>query len=68
MTIKRLIRLLKDQPQNSEVIGYVGMKAGWTMGTIHSVSQAKKQKSDYVLLAIDCPDKLEKWASRRGGK
>ena len=66
MIVSKLIELLKEENQDSEVIAYLGAKNGWEMVELGMndaiLGKMRTGKDDFVLIPVEVPDKLQPWA------
>ena len=70
MKIKELIKLLKKENQNTEVFIYLGAKKGWAIEQIgygDAIIGRSRSKEEFILIPVEIPDKLEKWADPERG-
>ncbi len=71
MKIKELIKLLKKEDQNAEIFIYLGSKKGWAIEQIGYgdaiIGRSRSKENDFILIPVEIPDKLEKWADQEKG-
>ena len=66
MTVKKLIKLLKQEDQDSEVFAYLGAEQGWKIQQLGYgdaiIGKSRTDKDSFVLIPVEVPTEFEPWA------
>ena len=69
MKVSKLIELLNQEDQDSEVFAYLGAKQGWKIQKLGwgdaIIGKARIGKDSFVLIPVEVPSEFEPW---EGGK
>ena len=72
MKVKQLIKMLKKENQDEDVLAYLGAEEGWEITELGYgdaiLGQAESKSKNYVLIPIEVPKNLQKWDKSRWEK
>ena len=66
MKVSKLIKLLKEENQDSEVFAYLGAEEGWKIQKLGYgdaiIGKTRTNKDSFVLIPVEVPTEFEPWA------
>ena len=65
MKVSKLVALLKEENQDSEVFAYLGAKQGWKIQKLGYgdaiIGKTRTDKDSFVLIPVAVPSEFEPW-------
>ena len=67
MKVSKLIELLKEENQDSEIFAYLGAEKGWKIQKLGYgdaiIGKSRTDKDSFVLIPVEVPSEFEPWAT-----